>query len=102
MKMKHWAMQYDNCQSCGTTETPHHGKGLCHTCYFREYKQNPPAPSNAYQKGYEIGRTAGREQAINALNEMLSHWDAHCYIHTNIAYLDFQGQVISRRMEGKL
>ena len=43
MKMKHWAMQYDHCKACGTTDIPHHGNGLCKRCYHREYKQNPSA-----------------------------------------------------------
>ena len=41
--MKHWAMNHDKCQSCGTTTIPHHGKGLCRTCYFKQYhRENPP------------------------------------------------------------
>ena len=31
--MKRWAMGYDRCQSCGTAEFKHAGKGLCITCY---------------------------------------------------------------------
>ena len=36
-KMKHWSMQYDHCVACGTTDKPHHGKGLCITCYHQQY-----------------------------------------------------------------
>jgi LAGLIDADG-like domain len=31
--MPRWAKLYDSCQSCGTEETRHAGKGLCASCY---------------------------------------------------------------------
>lgn len=33
---KGWAHHFDSCQSCGTTNRPHHSKGLCYRCYARE------------------------------------------------------------------
>ena len=40
--MKHWAMNYDKCQECHSTNKPHHGGGLCTTCYHRQYQRENP------------------------------------------------------------
>lgn len=34
-----WAMKYDCCIECGTTERKHHGKGLCVNCHARYLKR---------------------------------------------------------------
>ena len=39
-KMIHWAREYQHCKSCHTTDRPHHGNGLCKTCYYKGYE--PP------------------------------------------------------------
>jgi len=39
--MNKWSKKYDCCQSCGTTETPHHGKGLCRKCYREKFHKTP-------------------------------------------------------------
>jgi len=35
-----WALKWDCCQGCGTTEIPHHSKGLCRKCYRRQWREN--------------------------------------------------------------
>lgn len=35
--MRRWAKLYDHCQSCGSEETRHAGKGLCASCYSYVY-----------------------------------------------------------------
>jgi len=32
---KHWAQDWNHCQECGTTDIPHHARGLCENCYAR-------------------------------------------------------------------
>lgn len=33
-----WSKESDCCLQCGTFFHPHHGKGLCHKCYARDYQ----------------------------------------------------------------
>jgi hypothetical protein len=33
---RRWSFRFDHCQSCGTTETKHKGRGLCLTCYLAD------------------------------------------------------------------
>ena len=44
-KKQRWSRWYDKCQSenCTTPDKPHHGKGLCTTCYYRQYERKAPA-----------------------------------------------------------
>ena len=35
-----WAKEYGKCRSCGSTERPHRARGLCTSCYWKEYNQN--------------------------------------------------------------
>jgi hypothetical protein len=49
-KMKHWAMQYDHCKACGTTDKPHHGLGLCITCYHQQYVPGTKEPTQIIYK----------------------------------------------------
>jgi hypothetical protein len=35
--MNSWAIHYDRCQECGTTEKSHAAQGLCVTCYERRH-----------------------------------------------------------------
>src|SRR5487761_1544307 len=40
-----WSMNYDKCQSCGTTSIKHEARGLCRHCYvklpmIRTYRRN--------------------------------------------------------------
>ena len=37
--MKTWAVHYDECKSCHSTTFPHHAKGLCTSCYHRQYQR---------------------------------------------------------------
>ena len=41
--MKTWAVHYDECESCHTTNYPFHGKGLCTSCYHKQYQRRKPA-----------------------------------------------------------
>ena len=45
-----WALRYDRCVSCGTTEKRHHGRGLCTTCYARVHRIEIRDERNAYQR----------------------------------------------------
>jgi len=46
MSSKRWALKYDKCQACGTTEIKHYGYGHCYTCYAKLIK---PKISKAYR-----------------------------------------------------
>jgi len=37
LKDGRWARDWECCQSCGTIDRPHKGKGLCRKCYHREW-----------------------------------------------------------------
>jgi len=45
--MKTWAMKYDECTSCHTTNHPFHAKGLCTSCYHQQYQREKPANRNS-------------------------------------------------------
>lgn len=32
-----WSFKYDKCVECGTTESPHNAKGVCHRCHARNF-----------------------------------------------------------------
>ena len=34
---RRWARKHESCVRCGGTEFPHKGRGLCTSCYFKEY-----------------------------------------------------------------
>ena len=36
---KRWAMKWDCCKHCGTSELKHMAFGLCYNCYLNEYRQ---------------------------------------------------------------
>ncbi len=41
-KGKRWALDWDSCQECETTEKPYAANGLCCNCYYRkQYRENP-------------------------------------------------------------
>ena len=35
-----WALAFDSCQGCGTTERPHRGHGLCRRCQIRRDRRD--------------------------------------------------------------
>lgn len=36
-----WSTNFDRCQGCGTTDSPHEARGLCHRCYVAyRYRNN--------------------------------------------------------------
>ena len=37
-----WARAHERCASCGTTEKPHKGRGMCVPCYFGERYRTVP------------------------------------------------------------
>jgi len=39
-----WALQWQQCQSCGTTDRPHYARGLCDRCYPRVRRQEASRP----------------------------------------------------------
>lgn len=41
-----WSKHSDCCLQCGTFFHPHHGKGLCHKCYARDYQGSKAHPFN--------------------------------------------------------
>jgi uncharacterized Zn finger protein (UPF0148 family) len=85
MKMKHWAMQYDHCKACGTTDIPHHGNGLCNRCYHREYKQNPPQTDTTRLKRErdELDRLA------TVFLQVLQH--AYTFIDSVVQFNEYNG-----------
>lgn len=60
--MRRWAKLYDCCQSCGTKETRHAGRGLCFSCYS--------AATEKRQKSH-ITRRIGTRLAIPFAKEEL-------------------------------
>lgn len=38
-----WALNYDCCIECGGTDRPHSGKGLCHRCSVRRWRNRIPS-----------------------------------------------------------
>jgi len=48
-----WSVQYDQCQRCGKVDKQHHAGGLCHTCYFKEYRSKNPELIAEVKKRYE-------------------------------------------------
>jgi hypothetical protein len=47
-----WSTRYKQCERCGTTEIPHHARGLCLRCYRaaqarRRYSNETPAERKA-------------------------------------------------------
>lgn len=54
--MNRWALNYDACVACGTTERPHECKGLCARCRKRHGKPPRHAWSVNYARCVECGR----------------------------------------------
>lgn len=56
-----WAINYDCCTECGTTESPHAGKGLCKKCYKRNLyltkKEKLGRWSRSFDECIECGKT---------------------------------------------
>jgi hypothetical protein len=93
--MKHWAMQHDQCKECLTTDNPHHAKGLCTSCYYKQYqKKHPPqrraishiAHQQGYSKGYEIGYYTGTAKATAAIAQNLEKSGVECYVSNDILH----------------
>jgi len=57
-----WANKYDFCTSCGTTEVPHGGRGLCQTCYRREFPKTMKDRKRWSYK-YEFCTVCGKNDA---------------------------------------
>ena len=52
-----WSKDYKECQECGSSETPHHAKGLCKACYLKAYREPEPVIDKINPRGiglYEI------------------------------------------------
>ena len=91
--MKTWAKGHDECQSCGTTTKPHKAKGLCYTCYYKQYPRSP-RPGRTYQKGYTDGAKDGFDDAIRAVNAILRPYDGSCSYDGHKITLELQGKVV--------
>jgi len=65
--MKHWAKDHDSCIKCGTTDRPHKGRGLCTTCYYRQYERKTPAA-----RANEVDAT--RAQVVELLAPFLKRY----------------------------
>lgn len=56
-----WAVNYDSCVGCGTTEIPHNCQGLCRKCYRRKLyiakKEKECRWSKVYTKCIACGKT---------------------------------------------
>lgn len=62
-----WSKHSDCCIQCGTFFHPHHGKGLCHKCYARDYQGSKAHPfhrggkwSYMYDNCIQCGKTDRR------------------------------------------
>lgn len=71
---KRWARWYDACQAedCVTPDKPHHGNGLCTTCYYRQYtrKASPRRTTDierARQEVIDVFREGLRQRGIVVL-----------------------------------
>jgi len=41
MAEKKWSRKFDCCIKCGKTDFKHVSKGICNSCYLKEYRENP-------------------------------------------------------------
>lgn len=48
-----WSQVYEQCQSCGTRTVKHKGKGLCRTCWHKDWvRSNPERRKEHKQREY--------------------------------------------------
>lgn len=48
-----WSRRHENCVQCKTTDFKHMAKGLCSSCYARQYKLDPKRRAKVYQQRTE-------------------------------------------------
>lgn len=63
MPSKRWSTDAKQCIVCGTTQTPHRGRGLCITCYLRLLKRQEHAEN---QKAKRSSENDIQEQLANS------------------------------------
>jgi AraC-like DNA-binding protein len=59
-----WSRKYPRCVSCGLTDEPHCGHGLCQRCYERDKNTQSPKKCERAKRGSIISDTT-RKDAIN-------------------------------------
>ena len=62
------------CRECGR-ETIHHAKGLCRTCYSREYRKQHP---NATISGLRAEKEYEKQELAAAIDRVLSPYGVAC------------------------
>ena len=102
--MRRWAKLYDRCQSCGTEETKHAGKGLCVSCYTAatEKRQKShitrrigtPLPSPITKEELEQ-----RYQSGQSLNDIARHYN--CTRQYIYKLMDYYGMTRRTRREAR-
>lgn len=60
-----WSKKFSECQKCHTTVKKHICRGVCVTCYFRDYKKASKEREKKdlikkFQKTFEIGINNGK------------------------------------------
>jgi len=60
--MGRWAKDWDCCRECGTTEIPHHAKGLCQLCYFKDWRRKHPGYQAAIAKQWRARNPNWRQE----------------------------------------
>jgi len=48
--MKKWSPDFDRCRICGTTERKHMAKGMCNSCYQKQWKKENPESIKQWRK----------------------------------------------------
>lgn len=70
-----WSHKYEACVQCGTTETPHWGKGYCKPCYFKVYITSYRERSGYYDDKKEYFRNR-RQQTHLSSGKWAMQYDA--------------------------
>ena len=55
---RRWSFRFDWCQSCGTIETKHKGRGLCATCYAADPLTKARVARNAKRRALRMDAEA--------------------------------------------
>jgi len=64
-----WTRKFDKCQSCGSAEKKHIGKGFCSSCYFKQPKTAPLGKrgrkAREYRPDSELTSSAANDFSCN-------------------------------------
>lgn len=98
--MIHWAMKYDKCIACHTTNKPHKAKGLCTTCYYKQYKRRiPPNRLTELDRLLEEAKDQGRYDVIDALDNLLYEYGGSCRLNDTTISFTWQGKTLEATLE---